>query len=161
MLIKWKWIWRNRPQNRRYGPANRIPPSLQPTPHFKALHNQREIFGCLIQCRTGHSYFEDYYQSTVPSENISCPCGEEIQTRKHIIGTCPQYENHRQILRNVSNSIYMPDILGTKQGIAALSKFLERSGAFTKSGTGLPRWKPPTMEDSLAAEHDMEDPEDD
>ena len=53
----------------------------------------------------------------------------------------------------------MPDILGTKQGIAALSKFLERSGAFTKSGTGLPRWKPPTMEDSLAAEHDMEDPE--
>ena len=55
----------------------------------------------------------------------------------------------------------MPDILGTKQGIAALSKFLERSGVFTKSGTGLPRWKPPTMEDSLATEHDMEDPEDD
>ena len=46
----------------------------------------------------------------------------------------------------------MPDILGTKQSIAALSKFLERSGAFTKSGTGLPRWKPPTMEDFLAAE---------
>ena len=56
----------------------------------------------------------------------------------------------------------MPDILGTKQGIAALSKFLlERTGAFTKNGTGLPRWKPPTIEDPLAAEHDMEDPEDD
>jgi len=55
----------------------------------------------------------------------------------------------------------MPDILGTKQGIATLSKFLERSDAFTKSGTGLPSWKPPTMEDSLAAEHNMEDPEDD
>ena len=53
----------------------------------------------------------------------------------------------------------MPDILGTKQGIATLSKFLNRSGAFTKSGTGLPRWKPPTMEDSLAAEHNMEDPD--
>ena len=55
----------------------------------------------------------------------------------------------------------MPDIFGTKQGITALSKFLERSGAFTKSGIGLPRWKPPTMKDSLAAEHDIEDPEDD
>jgi len=55
----------------------------------------------------------------------------------------------------------MPDILGTKQGIATLSKFLERSGTFTKSRTGLPSWKPPTMEDSLAAEHDIEDPEDD
>jgi len=55
----------------------------------------------------------------------------------------------------------MPDILETKQGIAALSKFLERSGTFTKSGTGLPRWKLPTMEDSLATEHDIEDFEDD
>jgi len=125
------------------------------------LRNQREIFDHLIQYRTGHGYFGDYYQSTVSSENISCPCGEEIQTRKHIIDTYPQYENHCQILCNVSNSIYMSDILGTKQGIAALSKFLERSGAFTKSGTGLPRWKLPTMEDFLAVEHDMDDPEDD
>jgi len=55
----------------------------------------------------------------------------------------------------------MPDILGTKQGIAALSKFLERSGTFTKNGTGLPRWNPSTIEDPLAAGHNMEDPEDD
>ena len=53
----------------------------------------------------------------------------------------------------------MPDILGIKQDIAVLSKFLERTGVFTKNGTGLPRWKPPTIEDSLAAEHDMEDSE--
>jgi len=125
------------------------------------LHNQREIFGCLIECRIGHGYFRDYYQSAVPSESISCSCGEEIQTRKHIIDMYPQYENHCQILCNVSNSIYIPDILGTKQGIATLSKFLKRSGAFTKSGTDLPRWKPSTMEDSLVAEHNMEDPEDD
>ena len=74
---------------------------------------------------------------------------------------CLQYENHCQTLYNVSNFIYMPDIIGTKQDIAALSKFLERSGAFTKSRTGLPRWKPPTMEDFLATEHNMKNPEDD
>ena len=132
MLTKWKWIWRNWPQNGWYGPANHIPPSLQSIPHFKALHNQREIFGCLIQCRTGHGYFGDYYWSTVSSESIFCPCEEEIQTYKHIIDMCLQYENHRQTLYNISNFIYMPDILGTKQGIATLSKFLERLGAFTK-----------------------------
>ena len=70
-------------------PANCIPPSLQLTPHFKALCNQREIFGYLMQCRTGHGYFRNYYQSTVPSESKYCPCGEEIQTWKHIIDTCP------------------------------------------------------------------------
>ncbi len=80
---------------------------------------------------------------------------------KHIINICPQYKNHHQILHNVSNSIYIPDIFGTKQGIATLSKFLEKSDVFTKNRTGLPRWKPSTMEDSLAAEHDMEDPEND
>ena len=129
--------------------------------HFKALCNQREIFGCLIQCRTSHSYFKDYYWFPVSSESISCPCEEEIQTCKHIIDICPQYENHCQILHNVSSSIYILDILRTKQGIAVLSKFLERSDTFTKNGIGPSRWKPPTIEDPLAAEHDMEDPEDD
>jgi len=87
-----------------------------------------------MQYRTSHGYFGDYYQFAVPSESISCPCGEEIQTQKHIIDTYPQYENHCQILHNVSSSIYMPDILGTKQDIAALSKFLKRTSTFTKNG---------------------------
>ena len=160
MLTKWKWIWRNWPQNRQYGPANHILLSLQSTPYFKALYNQREIFCYLMQCRIGHSYFRDYYQSAVPSKSIFCSCGEEIQTQKHILDTCPQYENHHQILHNVSSSIYMPDILGTKQSIAVLSKFLERIDAFTKNGTDLSRWKPFTIEDFLAAEHNMEDPKD-
>jgi len=58
----------------------------------------------------------------------------------------------------MSQDPYIPDILGTKQGIAALSEFLEISDTFTKNGIGSPRWKPPTIEDPLAAE--MEDSED-
>jgi len=53
----------------------------------------------------------------------------------------------------------MLDILGTKQGIATLSKFLKRTGTFTKNGTDLPRWKSPTIEDSLATGHNIEDSE--
>ena len=55
----------------------------------------------------------------------------------------------------------MPDILRTKQGIAPLSKFLKRTGIFTKNETGLSRWKPPTIKDSLATEHDIDNPKDD
>jgi len=55
----------------------------------------------------------------------------------------------------------MLDILRTKQGIAPLSKFLKKTGAFTKNRTGLSRWKPPTIEDSLVTKHNMEDPEND
>ena len=40
----------------------------------------------------------------------------------------------------------MPDILETKQGIATLSKFLERIDAFIKNVTDLPRWKLPVIE---------------
>ena len=40
----------------------------------------------------------------------------------------------------------MPDILETKQGIATLSKFLERIDVFIKNVTDLPRWKLPVME---------------
>jgi len=67
------------------------------------------------------------------------PCEEEIQTWKYIIDICFQYKNHCQILHNISSSIYMPDILGTKQDIAALSKFLERIGIFTKNRIDLSR----------------------
>ncbi|KAJ7833953.1 hypothetical protein B0H14DRAFT_2364015, partial [Mycena olivaceomarginata] len=53
------------------------------------------------------------------------------------IRECPRYEDQRHILEDVSRDISLPEILGTKDGIAALAKFLEESGAFTKSG--LPR----------------------
>ncbi|KAF9441851.1 hypothetical protein P691DRAFT_628680, partial [Macrolepiota fuliginosa MF-IS2] len=83
---------------------------------------------------TGHSYLGNYYHTHVPSERISCPCGENLQTCKHILCSCPTYKKHHQILRDTSDTLYLPDILGTKAGISALAEFLEKSGAFTKSG---------------------------
>jgi len=34
----------------------------------------------------------------------------------------------------VSQTLYLPDLLGTKDGIEAMTFFLENSGAFTKNG---------------------------
>ncbi|KAF9440793.1 hypothetical protein P691DRAFT_632430, partial [Macrolepiota fuliginosa MF-IS2] len=67
-------------------------------------------------CHTGHRYFRDFYHSHTTSDDTSCPCGEYIQTHEHIIHSCPTYEKYHQILRDVSDSLYLPDILGTKAG---------------------------------------------
>lgn len=54
----------------------------------------------------------------------ACPC----------FGQGPRYENHRDKLRKVSRDISLSEILGTKEGIAALADFLKATGAFTKTG---------------------------
>ncbi|KAJ7016215.1 hypothetical protein C8F04DRAFT_982495 [Mycena alexandri] len=135
--------------------ANRFPPSLRPTPHFISL--KREVFGRVTQCRIGHCFTGEYYSQFVPSEGIDCPCGEQFQTREHLLRECPQYEDQRHVLEAVSRDISLPEILGTKKGIAALAEFLESSGAFTK--TGKPRQPPklPSVED----EPELEDSDDD
>ncbi len=43
----------------RFGLANRLEPKLRPTQRFK--ETPREIFGRLIQCRTGHAHVGEYY----------------------------------------------------------------------------------------------------
>ncbi|KAJ6453146.1 hypothetical protein C8R45DRAFT_847281, partial [Mycena sanguinolenta] len=60
--------------------------------------------------------------------------GEHFQSREHLLCECPRYEDQRHILREASRDLSLPELLGTKEGIAATAKFLEESGAFTKTG---------------------------
>ncbi|KAJ4495949.1 hypothetical protein C8J55DRAFT_400700, partial [Lentinula edodes] len=95
-------------------------------------------------CRTGHAFLGEYYAQFVPGENINCPCGEDLQTREHILRACPRYDNFRHILRKASDDICLKEILGTEEGIEALTEFLEESGAFTKTGKQRPITEAPT-----------------
>ncbi|KAF7378403.1 RnaseH domain transposon factor [Mycena sanguinolenta] len=92
-------------------------------------------------------YLGKYYNKFVPSEDIDCPCGEPFQTREHLLCECSRYEDQQHILKEASRDLSLPELLGTKEGIAATAKFLEESGAFTK--TGRTRLNPPlsTWED--------------
>ena len=138
----WTTIWRNSsPQQGSWSIANRTPP------HFLELADKRELFGRLLQCRTGHSYMGEYSQRFVPSANPACPCGETTQTREHIIQSCPTYEEYRTILHQASQTLYLPDLLGAKDGIQAMASFLEKSGAFTKNGHSPPAPSPPHITD--------------
>ena len=147
VIKEWTGEWKTAEIRGQWAAANRLAPSLKPTPHFKNLYRKREVFGRLVQCRTGHGYTGEFYKRFVPSENTDCACGERNQTREHILRTCPLYEAHRNLLRQASRDIALPEILGTKTGILALAKFLENSGAFTKTGHPRPKAKPPDPED--------------
>ncbi|KAJ3831292.1 hypothetical protein F5878DRAFT_549730 [Lentinula raphanica] len=93
-----------------------------------------------MQCRSGHGFIGEYYSKFVPSKNVDCPCGAELQTREHILRECPRYEDFRYVLQKVSQDICLADILGKEEGIEALIEFLDLSGAFTV--TGRPRNQP-------------------
>jgi ribonuclease HI len=130
--MEWQKQWADRSVFGRFAIANQIPPSLKPTERLKKT--KREVFGRLVQCRTGHAHLGEYYSKFVPTKNIDCPCGEEFQTREHVLRACPWYEQHRHILRKVSADISLSDILGTEKGISALIDFLDITGAFTRDG---------------------------
>ncbi|KAF5317465.1 hypothetical protein D9758_018045 [Tetrapyrgos nigripes] len=93
----------------------------------------REVFGRITQCRTGHGFIGEYYKRFIPDENVDCHCGEALQTRDHILCSCPFYEPHRDLLREASENLELPELLGSKEGIEALTEFIQKSGAFTKT----------------------------
>ncbi|KAF8206201.1 hypothetical protein K438DRAFT_1714509 [Mycena galopus ATCC 62051] len=126
---------------------------------FKELSGKREVFGRWIQCRTGHGFTGEFYNRFIFSEDVDCPCGEVFQTREHLLCECPQYEGQRHILREASRDLSLPDILGTKEGVAALAKFLEESGAFTKTGKARREPELPVFADEPDPQSDEEDEE--
>src|SRR5262249_52994100 len=92
LRLKRNWVkeWQDKPKRGRFAIANRLPPSLKPTERL--TDTKREVFGRLTQCRTGHCFCGEYYDSFVPTETVSCPCGELFQTRDHILRDCPRYD---------------------------------------------------------------------
>ena len=126
------WIhdWQKSPQKGRF----RIPPSLNPTKHFTELQNQQEVFGCLVQCRTGHTYTGEFRRQFFPKKSVDCECGELLQTCEHIIRSCNRYETQQTKLVMEHSKVALPELLGTPRGIPALSEFIRGSGAFTFTG---------------------------
>ena len=128
---QWVQEWKSDPPNGRFAIADRRAPSPIQTTHFILIN--RKTFAKTIQCRTGHAFIGNYYKYFVPTEPTQCHCGARLQTRAHILKDCPKYDLFRDSLSNVSEELDLAIILGTKPGIAALSEFIETSGAFRKT----------------------------
>jgi len=72
-----------------------------------------------------------------------------IQTRDHVIQSCPTYERHHIALHEVSQTLYLPDLLGTWDGTKAMTSFLEKYRAFTRNGHSSPMQTTPHITDRL------------
>ena len=145
------WIreWKNTPKTGRFAIANRIAPSLNPTKHFVNLKQNRETFGRLVQCRTGHAYTGEFRQTFLPlsPDPNTCPCDNETpESRNHVLTECPRYNEYRKILTKASKHLSLPVILGTRKGIKALAEFLQKSGAFSRTGTLIAASQAPSLE---------------
>ncbi|KAL1740942.1 RnaseH domain, transposon factor [Schizophyllum fasciatum] len=120
---------------------------------------KKHVFGRVVQTHTGHGYTGEFYNAFLRDVNSNCPCGELLQTRQHILAECPIFEGHHHLLREASNGLSLPILMGTKKGIAALTEFVAASGTFTRSGAprappSLPAWEqePDVQEDDSGDE---------
>ena len=146
----WQKDWKDAPKVGRFAIANRTPPSLNPTKHFKHLKDKREVFGRVLQCRSGHAYTGEFRQSFLPlsPDPTACQCDNEtLESRSHILIECPRYDQHRNILEKASKYIALPVLLGSDKGIKALAKFIHKSGAFSRTGTPFVAPPPPSLDD--------------
>jgi len=81
----WVQDWHKAPCKGRFAISNGIPLSLNSTKHFVALKDQCEVFGCLVQCQTGHMYTGEFCKQFFPEKSTNCKCGEDLKTHEHII----------------------------------------------------------------------------
>src|SRR5258708_2202307 len=115
-----------------FQPANRIPPRLKPMERF--LSTDQKTFSRLMQCRTGHAHMGEYYRRFVPTQDIECPCGVQIQMRQHITLDCKLHRQHQNIL-GYGRHAQWGRLIGTLKGIDKMIEFIKCSKAFDKSAT--------------------------
>lgn len=78
----------------------RFAPTLKP--HEHSIHTSRNLYGRLIQCRTGHAFGRILHYTTpsMSQQKIASASGEPIQSRGHILTSCLTYENQYHILKD-------------------------------------------------------------
>ncbi|KAJ4479149.1 hypothetical protein J3R30DRAFT_3289703, partial [Lentinula aciculospora] len=64
------------------------------------------------------------YAKFIPKEPIQCSCGARTQNRDYIIQSCKISNNYQDLLWDISDDPKMNKILGTKEGIEVLAKFI-------------------------------------
>ena len=57
-----------------------------------------------------------------PGESVDCACGEDLQTREHILRTCTRYTSHRGSLQDENRKIALLELRGTPKGIASKTR---------------------------------------
>jgi ribonuclease HI len=135
-LKAWHTEWASRSHTNLAATALTNPPSTKLSPFQQFFNGTQATHSCVIQTLLSHFFCGEYYARFIPTEPVSCLCGEPQQTRAHILTECPVYEAYRYHLRAISPTLTLLVILGTKSGLEALAKFVSESHAFSKDVPG-------------------------
>ena len=119
---------------------------------------RREEGSCVLfrglqffQMATGHGYFSEHFKRFVPSIPTTCTCHENsgapplLQTRDHILRSCPLYDRTPLTLHfpRVSDPRWSFGRLFSKDNLPILANWLARSDAFSKAGVPHRQREPP------------------
>lgn len=122
--------------SRLYQDVNPDPPALRPFPYITEGYSRRAT-SLLVQIHTGHCFSEEYslrHRYGGGGDEVECACGALVQTRRHILRECPEYEEHRHLLRGFSAELDVQGLLSTSGGSKAVVTFAALTGAFSITG---------------------------
>jgi ribonuclease HI len=147
-LKAWRSEWTALPHTNQAAVALRHSlPTLRLNQSLREMDAPRDVQLRVIQVITGHGHIGDYYARFVPAEPMSCPCGEPIQTRKHVLADCKLYNAQRHTLHKACPSLSLATILSTRKGLNTLTHFLKDSDAFKKARAELQLQMPSGTDD--------------
>jgi hypothetical protein len=129
----WVHRWENSPRTNSAAVALRSPPTTRPSRFLRDFTGKRTVSSRITQVISGHAFLGEYYRRFVPTEPVACPCGAILQTREHILRECHLFNHARHHLREASDTLSLPILLGSPKGLAAVAKFLDSSNAFVKT----------------------------
>jgi ribonuclease HI len=139
----WRRDWSALPHSNQTAIALRhIPPSLRLNPTLREIEGSRDVHSRFIHAVTGHGHIGEYYARFVPAEIPSCPCGEPVQTRGHVLADCELHNSSRHILHKACPSLSITQLLSTRKGLKALAHFIKDTDAFRKARSELPSQVP-------------------
>ncbi|KZV84487.1 hypothetical protein EXIGLDRAFT_624149 [Exidia glandulosa HHB12029] len=107
------------------------------------LSRRRQQASAIIQLRIGHAPLNKHLHRIDASDTDKCPaCRTRPETARHYIMRCPGYELERKEMfaRAGRGRHRMKELLSTKDGIAQLLRYIDRTGRLrTVHGAGLAR----------------------
>jgi hypothetical protein len=83
----WQWEWPSRKQAMGLSMAvgNQLPSQRITWEMEGVMKANRQVGTRTMQVLTGHAFLGKFYNCQIPDEQINCKCGEELQTRQHIL----------------------------------------------------------------------------
>ena len=118
-------------------------PGARPRDQEPKVKFSRTTYVTMLRYVTGHAFTGEYTQRFYPphtQEQISCPCGNPLQTIEHVLTECPLYAAaRRRHLTAFGRPRTLHQLFANAKRVEEVLRFIEETGACVKPRE---RWEP-------------------